>query len=310
MPKPEEISRYINQLSFDLKAEMLVAVLLEQKSEFPEISAVFEGQHKRAWSKDVDSATVGDQGIEDGVLFLHLNRDGIYDLLPEGVFHGIQPDDTRSGEEMARESMKLRAEEKEARLFFQPFENEIFRSGVQLSMMENHIFRNVYKELLTGIIPQFWKIREDLCEEHVTRLKKLLPFAYRVCGDMNLTVQCLEYLLNEKVRMKVIDYTGYETASSGITGKNILGNDLVLGSNASGSVGSFKFLIGPVTSHENIKLIENGSMDRFLECFYGYFIPFELDVDSEYIFSDEDGMLILAGEEGKFSCLAYNSVLQ
>lgn len=312
MPESEEISQYINQLSFDLKAEMLVSVLMEEQSGIPEIRAVFEGQHKRVWSQDIDCATVNSQEKGDDILYIHLNRDGIYDLLPEALFHGMQPDEAESGEEMARESRKLKAEEKEARLFFQPFENEIFLMGVQLSMMENHLYRNIYNELFAGMIPQFWKIKDGLPEKFVTKLKKLLPAAYLVCGDMELTSQCLEYVLNEKVRVissvKEPDNIEERTAGSGIG--SILGTDSVLGIHACGFISSLTFMIGPVTGHENINLIENGSMERFLDCFYGYFIPFEIDVSTEFVFSAEESIFTLNEEKDKSSYLAYNSVIQ
>lgn len=312
MTKPEEISQYINQLSFDLKAELLVAVLMEQ-SEIPEIRAVFNGQHKRVWSKDIDCSTVGGKETGNDVLYIFLNRDGIYDLLPEAFFHGMHSD-ARSGEEMARESMKVRTEEKEARLFFQPFEHEIFMGGVQLAMMENQLYRNIYSELLTGMIPDFWKIKNDFPVNFVTKLKKILPAAYQVCGDLDLTAQCLEYVLNEKVNlsssMKTPDYIEEGTAGSEIPVGSILGGDFVLGSYTTGFMGSLTFMIGPVKSRDNITLIKNGSMDRFLDCFYGYFIPVELDAGTKYIFSDEESIFTLNEEDEKSSHLAYNSVIQ
>lgn len=310
MSKSEEISTLINQLSFDLKAEMLVAILMEQ-SGVPEIQFVFNGQHKRDWSRDVDCSTVGNQEAGEDMLYVCLNRDGIYDLLPEAVFHGMNSEESWSGEDMAKESIKLRAEEKEARLFFRPFENEIFLHRVQVSMMENRLFADIYKDLLTGMIPDFWKIMNGLPVRFVTKLKRLLPEVYKVCGDMDLTVQCLEYILNEKVMLstsaKVPDN---DSGGAGIPGGSILGSDFILGSAAAGFIKSLSFRIGPLASPENIHLIENGSMDRFLDCFYGYFIPVELNVDTEYIFSDEDRILALDGEEDHASFLAYNSVIQ
>jgi hypothetical protein len=163
------------------------------------------------------------------------------------------------------------------------------------------------------MIPKFWKIKDGLPRKFVAKLKKLLPEAYQICGDTELTAQCLEYVLDEKVRlrssMKAPDYIEERTAGGGMMGESILGTDFIPGNHAGGFISSLTFQVGPVTNHENINLIENGSMDRFLDCFYGYFIPLELDVGTKYVFSAEESIFMLNEEKDKPSYLAYNSVI-
>jgi hypothetical protein len=197
----EEISQYVNKLSFDLKAEMLVAVLAEQKIDPNEILAAFNGQFKRNWSRDIEGSTAENLETGEEILCLHLNRDGVYDTLPELLFHKNLETENQSAAEMAKDSMRLKAEEKESRLFFQPFENEVFLLGVQVAMKENQLFKNIYTEFLTGIIPDFWRIDNDLPENYINRLKKLLPLVYRITGDLDLTAQCLEFIIKESVKI-------------------------------------------------------------------------------------------------------------
>ena len=65
---------------YDLKAEMLVAVLAEQRIDLGEILAAFDGQLKRVWSRDIAWSTVDNLETGDNMLCFHLNRDGIYDV--------------------------------------------------------------------------------------------------------------------------------------------------------------------------------------------------------------------------------------
>lgn len=314
MSRPEEIADYINQLSFDLKAEMLVAALLQKQAEIPEINVVFEGQHKRAWSEDIECATVLHRETGEDIVNIHLNRDGLYDLLPEALFHGMNDNEAQSGDEMARQSREHRTEEKLARLFFQPFENELFFTGVQLAMLENDMFRKVNRELFTGMIPDLWKINDDLPHDYSDRLKKLLPTAYKICGDMDLTAQSLAYIIEEEVNIVsstgTIQFAEEGSLNAGVAGNSILGTDFIPGNASGGHISSMTFLIGPLASPENIRRIKNGIMDRFVDCFYGYFLPVEIDVDTKYLFSAEDGVFMLSEEADKSSFLAYNSVLQ
>lgn len=314
MSKPEEISDFINHLLPDLKAEMLIATLLESNPGLPGISVAFDGQHKRVWSHDIESASVINDLSGEEIINLHLNRDGIYDLLPEALFHGMGNDEAFSGDEMARQSRHLRAEEKEARLFFQPFENEIFNVGVELASTESCMYRKLYCELFTAMIPRLWKIKDGLPFSYVTRLKKLLPAAYKICGNMNLTAQSLAYVLDEEVKVLRSTSTDQYSASanelSGVTGSSILGTDFIPGNSAGGDLSSLTFMVGPVMNTESAVHIKNGSMDRFLDCFYGYFVPAETDVCTKYIFSNEDAMLRLNENAVEASYLACNSTIQ
>jgi len=107
----EEISQYVNKLSFDLKAEMLVAVLAEQKIDRNEILAAFNGQFKRNWSRDIEGSSAENLETGEEILCLHLNRDGVYDTLPELLFHKNLETENQSAAEMAKDSMRLKAEQ-------------------------------------------------------------------------------------------------------------------------------------------------------------------------------------------------------
>jgi hypothetical protein len=212
--------------------------------------------------------------------------------------------------------MKLRTEEKEARTFFQPFENEIFLQRVQLAIMENQLFRNIYSELLMGIIPYFWKVDPDLPHDYVKRLKKLIPLVYRITGDFIITAQCLEYILKEKVIISSSDEEIPETSNhdifnhSGVLGESRLGIDTISGEMADGFIKRLIFSIGPIQNSITDEHIKNGSMDRFLKCFYSYFIPYELDIETKYLFMSEHSQLILDdGKNTAVSYLSYNSVI-
>ena len=52
-----------------------------------------------------------------------------------------------------------------------------------------------------AIIPYFWKTDNNLPEDYVIRLKKIMPLVHRITGDLTLTAQCLEFILKEKVKI-------------------------------------------------------------------------------------------------------------
>lgn len=316
MSNLDEISQYINLLPFDLKAEMLVAVLAEHRVDLGEILASFDGNLKRIWSRDIAWSGVEHLETGDNMLSIHLNRDGIYDVLPELLFHSDPGNEDLSGEEMAKNSMKLRAEEKEARMFFQPFENEIFIQRVQLAMLENRIFNEINTDFLMGLIPHFWIVDNDLPENYVYRLKKLLPIVHKIAGDQSLTAQCLEFILKEQVTISTIDdsfdiIAPGDFQNSGVIGESLLGVDTISGNFVNGFIYRLISTIGPIRNPETTEFVKNGRMNRFLDCFYSYFIPFELDIETKFIFEEEQSLFILNDNaDAEISYLGYNSVIQ
>jgi len=312
----DKISDYINQLPFDLKAEILGAILTEQRMDCDRLLGSFEGQLKRVWSKDIAGATVENLKTGEEMLCLHLNRDGIYDTLPEAMFHKTEGKENPSGEDMAKESQQLKKEERDIRLFFQPFENEILYLGIRLSSKENKLMNSITAEYITGIIPYFWSIDDDLPENLVTSLQKILPLVYRITGNYSLTASSLEFILKEKVNFLLADTPpagdhSYDSGNAGVVGECLLGVDSIAGDQINGFIGRIIFTVGPILKQENVILVKNGKMNRFLNCFYGYFIPCEMDVETRYIFREEDNIFVLNDEQGaKISYLGLNSSIQ
>lgn len=314
LSKLNEIAWYINQLSFDLKAEQLLA-FFEDNINLNEIVVTLEGQLQRVWSKDVAGASVDNLPNGKDVLNVRLNRDGIYDALPEALFHDLTESNCSTGADMARESMRIRMEEKESRLFFKPLENEIFLQKLQLAHKENQLFEQIFTEKLMGIISDFWKLDEKIPKMYMLRLVKLLPIAHLITGDKNLTRLSLEYILGEKVELKGFISDDYETIPDslhhkGKIGDCMLGADTILGEYVNGYLSSFQFIIGPVKNPITSQFIITGKMETFLKCFYSYFVPVYLDADAQFVLPYEQSLFKLDSEnEMNISYLGFNSVL-
>lgn len=109
-------SENINQLGLDLRAEYLVSCLVCEGIKPSELLAVFDGDLKRKWTTDIGRSEIETFGKGKTVLSIHLNRAGIYDSLPEALLHETSDSKNATGEEMAKDSMRLKAEEKQKQL--------------------------------------------------------------------------------------------------------------------------------------------------------------------------------------------------
>jgi len=308
-------SDIINELLCDIDAEFLVSSLLDEDFKETEIFVVFDGQFKRAWSRDISHSEIEHFESDDEALCIHLNRDGVYDALPEALFHDTQKEDSISGEEMAKESMKLKMEEKDARLFFKPFENEIFFQLARLAQNETEIYNSLFSDFLNGLIPDFWKINERIPSSYVSKLIKLLPFAYKITGNYLLSSQALEFIIDEKVKIE-IEHEGLEESlfaekqECGTLGEGILGNDFIMGNRVSGFIGKITIKIGPLLHTQLKDYFINGNLNLLLDCFIGYFIPMELDTEIKLVLEENQNNFVLnEKEEVAGSFLGFNSVI-
>ncbi len=313
-----EKSNQINESLYDLKAEYLAACILREGISRTNILATFDGDLKRRYSTDISKTEVENnkRGSED--ICIYLNRFGIYDLLPESLFHSFSNNRNASGHDMAKESIQLKAEEKRIRSFFQVFDNEIFLQRTQVAMVESEMLENIYSNFLNGLAPGFWKMDERIPLKYISKLVYYIPFAQEITGDTELTALCLENILDEKVTIEISnkENTGDDSGSlfsevdGGRLGKSKLGLDLIMGQNASGFIGKIIFKIGPLKNIEPKDFFVNGSIYHLLQSFYNYFIPFELDVETKLIMpEDKLGFSLSPDSESDVSFLGYNTSL-
>jgi hypothetical protein len=309
---------FINSLLHDLKAEYLVASLLDEGAPAGDIFVAFEGTLKRKWSADIRYAELESFENGDEVLGIRLNRAGIYDALPEALFHDYPDKRNATGEEMARDSMRLKAEEKQIRSFFRPFEHEFFLQKVRIAMKESGELQSFHFEFLDELFPDFWKIDKKIPALYVSKLIKLLPFVHRIVGNYELTARCLSEILNEKVSIGITgrnhECPEENNIDEGVNGFKLgrinLGKDTVLGNQPTGFIGKLLVRIGPVDGNKIKAYFKDGPADRLLRCFYGYFLPLELDVETRLLPEKTRSRLKLPADfETGDSYLGYNTVL-
>ena len=315
----EQKSERINSLLLDLRAEYLVSSLLEKGMKPNEILVAYDGVLKRKWSNDISHAVVEEFQNGKDALSIHLNRAGVYDALPEALFHRFSGSSNISGDEMAKQSMKLKAEEKQVRAFFRPFENEVFLQSAKIANIENQELSSLHSDFLDALSPGFWKIEEEIHRKYLSALIRFLPFVHRISGNYELTAQCLGKILDEKVEIHLKYDEGQKEKkekansefSAGKLGSSKLGADLIVGEKASGFLGELVMEIGPLQNSNPEDYFPNGPADKFLNCFEGYFIPVELDVGRKIVMQKEQKSFTLGDEkEETISYLGYNAVLQ
>jgi hypothetical protein len=302
--RPEKLYEIFNHLlkfNKKIKAEVLLSEL-QNNSDITAEDYVISNKSTftRAYGGDVITAHLN--GDKDN-LTVDLARNGLYDSLPEGLFHKQAiSKDTKSYIDRRK---IVKEEELASRSFFSPIENEFFLQRLQIEQNERNLL-NGFGHLKNDFLFDFWEIHTDMPKKYAVSLITLLPFCHKIVGDLELTQLSLEKILGEKVQIErtsellVNKEKDNEIAIS-------LGHDTILESNEYGiRVPALEFTIGPILTENIDRYLNEYKLYEFLDVFYDYFVPMEMEVKTKLVV-DKEGEFLL-GETNK-SILGFSSGL-
>jgi len=267
----ENLINQINKTPINLKAEVVYAKLLELGLTDQDILIELKGAFRRPYSKDIAKSEIDK---EVNKLKLQLSRNGIYDMLPEGIFH---ENTTVTTEKVSLSSFissykKQKKEEQQARLFFSPFENFIFKYLVDIELMEQKLVFN--SNQFNTFFTTFWDLDNNLATNQILFLLNILPYATNIKGDLKNTIKILECYLEKEISFQI----SYHTLSYqyDIKTNYVLGKNFIVG-NTSDDLPYITFEIKNVSDSELINFLPNGNIRVFIERYFEYFIPIEFD---------------------------------
>jgi hypothetical protein len=280
----EYIAKLIGTLEHDIRAEVIINDLQENNDIAQEQYVIRkEGQFSRAYRFDVLDSRIVDYNYDSTqILSLDLSRDSMYDMLPEGITH-ISKNDTpeKDVEVMIREYNEQKKQQKSARTFFQPFENEMFRYGVRTENFESEFLSGLNGSSAPEMFYDFWNIDRDFPPLLVSKFIRLLPFAYKIVGNISLAAHILSVLLEEPVEVSDRDYQEYSDESQGISlGETRLGLDSITGVRYDDYSRHLDIKIGPLEKSSFTDFIHEGNKKKFTEMFYEHFFPIEVELNT------------------------------
>jgi hypothetical protein len=242
-------------------------------------------------------------------LLLHLSRGGVYDQLPEGLF--FQPEGKGRGQaagDMAADHKRNKKREEDIRRFFQPLENEMFAQRVALEKEEVWLLEGMQSGMLDDYFMRFWNIPSGIPRAFIAPLLLLLPFAYRIAGDLPLMASALEQLLKEPVTTRktspsVASVLPMDTPG---LGEATLGLDMVCQGAFVEDLAGVEWVIGPLQTSHPTDYLEGGNRFVLMETFSRFFVPAGIDTRLDILVDAASSDMVLGSDEGAvlgYSCM-------
>ncbi len=281
------------------RAESLSALWL-QNHEYgiDDIVVKPQGTFARSYSEDVLKVVSTDEMIIE----LFIAREGLYDMLPEGIFHHAERKTRKEVSEVIRESKRFRHEEREARKFFLPLEQEFYRQKIEIESIElSNVLQAVNSQNYDSFL-KFWGIKFNIfSHDQCSYLLSLLPRVHAIVGNNTLTKKCLQVLLEQDIDIQ-LEFPAEELVCraellSGL-GNCILGTDMVIGDSWIDEGPILQVKVGPVPLSRLSEFIPGGMARRQLEVLYGFFFPAETTVQTSIVPDENKDSFILTNDKG------------
>lgn len=306
----EEVIDHIRRLHEDVRAEVVVGELLDNQLQQEEVTVQMQNVFSRAFARDITGVKLDDSQPYHPFIMLQLSRDGLYDRLPEGLFHEFSSQRRGSVQEMVANYKKQQQEQQQARKFFQPLEHEFFLQRVFLEQREKHLLFDAFGKDADQLFLSFWGINPNLPKAPTNRLVRLLPYMHRIAGNIPLVQLCLQVILEEEVQI-VCDYTPRRVqSSSGVPlGDARLGLDTLAGEDFYTDMPVMKVTIGPLQRQRIYDYLPWQPYGQLLETCYNFLLPADVEIETLLEPNSAEKGAAVADDNRKEGIMGYNLFL-
>ncbi len=283
----------------DFNAEVIAAEMVENGIPADRILILPIGAMKRSFRHDVTSIEeeLSEYDHKEYVI-LKTTREGIYDMLPEGMFHQTTAHKSAKTEKEIIKIIKhRRAEERNARKFFLPFEGTINYLRMQMALYENRLDKRSHYDELINIFSEQWEIFQYLNARQANIFLHLIPILYDVRDDYPVIEMIFEIIFLLPVQITLRSQLPLHPAKPIFSklGDNRLGVNLTTG-NAVYDEGVNEILvnIGPVPNEVLQQFMPGGIKNKILKLLCDCLLPVHIDIIIEFQLDNKDKTTRLA----------------
>ncbi|WP_276483642.1 type VI secretion system baseplate subunit TssG [Paraflavitalea pollutisoli] len=283
----------------DLKAEVLAAEMLEQGADPDRLLIQTISARRRTVSKDVQGIEEEESEYDHRVYTLiQAAREGLYDMLPQRLFHASTPHQTLRSEVDILKAIKQREEEeRHARRFFLPFEGGLHFLRTQLALYETRLDKRSQYSDLVALFAGYWPIFDLLDTRQADIFLHLLPIIHDIRDEHRIIEDVLEIILQVPVQLCLQHQPPQQMAAPTFSqmGDAQLGINLTTG-NAFFDDGLEEIIVqvGPVPQRIQQEFMHQGRGRRVLKALLDYLLPAQVDVVTEFVLPEAERFTRLA----------------
>lgn len=314
--KPPNLSNILaDTFDVDFKAEVIAAELIDNNVPAEQIMILMLGARKRAFSKDVDTVTdeMSDYNNKEYTL-ITTHKEGIYDMLPQGLFHSPNlSKNATSQEEIIANIKQHRVEESNARRLFLPFEAAINHLRIQMALFESRLDKGAHHNDLVNLFKSHWGIFKYLDTAQSDIFLQILPLIHDIRDDYEAAAVVMELLLSvpvkitgrlqEPIKCDKPIFSNLDDTQLGINFTT--GNEVYYGGED-----EIVVTIGPIDNAKLKQFMPGTKNGKILESLCDYLLPVHVDITTDFeLFGTEKAMRLADGENDFNSTMGLSTYL-
>lgn len=310
----------LKYIPFDIRAEFFGCMLMMEFEHLDIEDLLVNPLGARKEGKDIRNIKEGfSQNSNKDTVHIDLNREGLYDTLPKGLF--IAQD--ASIESPAAQAGLIKKQKEEAKKFLSPFEHFLYYLRLKIAKNEFTFDDNAPEFFL-----KIWGLTEfkNILDDHQKKtLFSLLPLTKRIVGDLGLTQDVFSIVLNKPVEITLLPCFELKINKEHIfnLGEGKLGEDFLLGEGVKDGFPIIEVKISEIRRKElwsfflkyNDKEnkeqgIGNAPNTILKEILFAYFLPMEMEVKIQLELAEEKKEIKgVEWEDFELSSSGNNSIL-
>ena len=297
----------------DFRPEVVAATLIEQGFDPELITIIRDGAARRGIGKEVEEILLvfSDHTLQDH-LYIKANKEGGYDMLPQGLFHKpLHKKKFLKDKEEALEEIRIhREEEFFARKFFQLFEVMTDETSIEAQLFEIRYDKKISNPEFVNLFVQFWPVLKLLEHRQAIFFMHIIPILHKIRSHHEEVEEALSYLLDVPVHISNIALPAKKADRffESHIGRNEIGVDMVLGNTFDDGENDLKITVGPISADRMIDFIETGKGYILLEQLCELFLSANAFVTKDFKILPEDSAFILS-DENNTTFLGVNSFI-
>lgn len=301
-----------NNLYTDYKAEVVALNLMKYRKDIDQIFFKRLGSNNRSFNKDVKAVTSEYHDFGEHIVTVETYREGIYDYLPEGVFHPPSIGSTRTNvEDVVQEIRKQKKQEMSARRFFQPFELEAGYTELNALLVEADFDLSGESNALLYVLDDLWPILKSLDQETARVFAYLLPFFHSIRGSKTWFERCVSAFLRLPVQISFVPNVVRQKDQGSehlVLSQFRLGISTLLSGQHLDGERNWLVSYGPVPYERLPEFMPTSNLRGLLLKLYEYCVPASVIVEEAFITDADPEAFRLSGAED-YSRLGFSTYI-
>lgn len=291
----------------DLRAEFIASSWLDGGLPADQILLRPLGDFKRRSHQDIAGTHDLEIGNFNGRV-IESNRSGIYDHLPEQLFHLPSSNNLNTTKKRIDEIRFQREKEQRSRLFFLPFEQEFFYHLIALTRLEHNAWELAEDSGLLQELRAFWQAPDTMDATTFVQLLPILPQVSEHRGDLSAAAEVMSAALRLPVAIHTVDGPSHRLESMVTPGDSLLGSGTLLGGLLDNYLPDISIEIEVPEPASLDMLLNNTEFDILVHWLLGWFLPVEYNFTISLTLPQGASGLWLAADDAIHARLGYTTL--